>query len=468
MSTPDRTLLSDVQRVVLAGGPGNRQPWRTAQHFVLEFPVDARVPRFLELLKDKGLWPTPAGQGGCLAAAQASLGFSRRGLEHAQVPSLAMSLFAAKAPAFWVGASARGPTHAGAHGASAPGQWDGSTFRFDKPDAVFSLHADDAAQIDAARQGLDDAAHETGVLVTPLPRAAWIYDDRGHTRVYFGYRDNLSKVGIQGWSSERTLGQLKPLSRHAVGEFVLGHAQNSGANPWLARGGVVLPEGLRAFVRNGSFGVVQQIAQDVAAFEALVQRAVEHAKGAVDDRFIMAKLCGRDTEGLPAGSRQGTTPDADHDYAGDQQAFGCPFGAHARRMNPRDTQQRAHTMARPILRRGMPYTDGSDGSVGLLGLFFCASIEDQYEHLVGQWGNRAPLGEEDLGTSRDPLIGTHQPGDGPFVIPMGKARPPIVLRDLPTLTRTRGTAYLFFPSLTALQQMARGLVFPFTETVERP
>jgi signal transduction histidine kinase len=32
---------------------------------------------------------------------------------------------------------------------------------------------------------------------------------------------------------------------------------------------------------------------------------------------------------------------------------------------------------------------------GLMGQFFCASIEDQYEHLVGQWADRVPLASAD-------------------------------------------------------------------------
>lgn len=137
--------------------------------------------------------------------------------------------------------------------------------------------------------------------------------------IHFGYRDNLSAIGIEGWAREHELEQLNPVSRHAAGEFVLGHPQNSGANPWLGSGTQVWPEGLRAFFHNASFGVLHQVQQGIVAFDAFVAKAAK-------------------------------ANDIDAD---------------------------------------------------------------------------------------------------------------IVLRDLPAFTRTRGTAYLFFPSLTALEQIADGLVFPF-------
>ena len=42
---------------------------------------------------------------------------------------------------------------------------------------------------------------------------------------------------------------------------------------------------------------------------------------------------------------------------------------------------------------------------GLLGLFFCASLEDQFEHLLSQWGDATPMGPPNRGTAKDPFIG---------------------------------------------------------------
>jgi hypothetical protein len=115
---------------------------------------------------------------------------------------------------------------------------------------------------------------------------------------------------------------------------------------------------------------------------------------------------------------------------------------------------------RPLLRRGMtygpPWRDGEPGGRpprGLIGQFFCASIEDQFEHLLGEWAERVPLGSPDGGGARDPLIGTHEPGDGPFEVPRAK-EPALRLTGLQAFTRTLGVAYLFYPSLTTLAGIA--------------
>ena len=96
-------------------------------------------------------------------------------------------------------------------------------------------------------------------------------------------------------------------------------------------------------------------------------------------------------------------------------------------------------------------------SRGLIGQFFCASIESQFEHLLGEWADRVPLGSPAEGGARDPLIGAHAPGDGPFEIPRPKEpndprkKPdPLRLTGLLPFTRTVGAAYLFYPSRTTL------------------
>jgi deferrochelatase/peroxidase EfeB len=459
-----RARFTDVQRVVLCGGGDKGRPWPTAQHLVLGFGTQAQVLHFLESLKAAQLWPTRVGDGTPPEHLQVSLGFSRRGLERAQAPPFPIGAFAIKAPAFSAGAALRGPTHAGAHGRNAPAYWDKPVFGFETLDAVLGLHATDDQYLTDATKALHAVASKYGVAVESLPRTAWLYDKQGEPSVHFGYRDNLSVIGIEGWTRDSELKRLKDVSHHAAGEFLLGHPQDSGANPWLASGAQVWPERLRGFFHNASFGVVHQVEQNVTEFDRFIKEAAHKTR--LDADTIRAKLCGRAPDGRPAGHGHGTDPTADHDYTNDKDGFGCPYGAHTRRMNPRDGTPRAHTRPRPLLRRGMPYTDGA--SRGLLGLFFCASIEDQFEHLLGQWGDRVPLGGDDPGGARDPLIGAHQPGDGPFVIPMGEGRTPIVLRDLPAFTRTRGTAYLFFPSLSALEQITAGLVFPLGEKDDEP
>ena len=233
---------------------------------------------------------------------------------------------------------------------------------------------------------------------------------------------------------------------------------------------------LADFFKNGSFAAFRKIEQDEPKFRDFVQKKAETLRGkytlAQAEAFIRAKLLGRwddsrvvqaddtmanDTkssiENCPAGT-------ADFDFAGDQAGRGCPFGSHIRRMNPRDDTV-VPIRRRPILRRGMPYgktyIDGDANSAkeerGLLGLFFCASLEHQFEHLVGQWANDTPMGTNNRGNARDPLIGQNDPARHVYDIPLSDTAT-LALRGLEPFVTTKGTLYAFFPSLSAIQQLA--------------
>ncbi len=129
-------------------------------------------------------------------------------------------------------------------------------------------------------------------------------------------------------------------------------------------------------------------------------------------------------------------------------------------MNPRAAIDADGALAhaarsRALLRRGMPYvrcatTARATGKEerGFVGHFFCASIEDQFEHLVGQWGERVPLGSADRGRARDPLIGAHEYDDGDFEIPTDDPKASLTVKGLKPFVRVVGTSYLFYPSLS--------------------
>ena len=280
--------------------------------------------------------------------------------------------------------------------------------------------------------------------------------DRREEWSHFGFRDGLSRVGIHGWTKEEKLAEYKPSSIHQAGEFVLGYPQDSGANPYIAGpGSRVWPEEVRAFFRNGSFAVLHQMEQHVEVFDEFVAKEAERLE--IDADKLKAKLCGRDPDGrVLSGAQTPGRVDADFDFAEDAAGRHCPFGSHIRRMNPRaaigaDGALAHAARSRALLRRGMPYVrDGDDGPKerGFVGHFFCASIEDQFEHLVGQWGERVPLGSADRGGARDPLIGAHEYDDGDFEIPKDDPKASLMVRSLKPFVRVVGTSYLFYPSLS--------------------
>lgn len=445
------TPFANVQRIVLRGSN-----WLKARHFALTFEGRS-APHFLERLKPD-FWPTPAGQSG--TDLQVSLGFSRRGLEHAFVPKQVLANFAAKAPAFYAGVALRAHRRLGLWGRDGPAAWP-EAFSYTSLDAVLSLHATAQGDLAEAGKAVKAIAQAANVQVHELQETARLVPpkeetDQKATWAHFGFRDGLAHVGIKNWTPPTELEKYLPISQFEAGEFVLGYAQNSGANPWIAGpGSRVWPEALRDFFHNGSFGVLHQIEQKVVEFEAFLKTR----PGGMAPEDLRAKLCGRTAAGRPLAAPH-AEPTADFDYGGDPKGFLCPFGSHVRRMNPRADGLPHAARVRPLIRRGMPYGSAFwvEGALpgekrGLMGQFFCASIEDQYEHLVGQWAERVPLASDDVGGARDPIFGTHDPGDGPFAIPREKDQP-IMVSGLSPLTQTIGVAYLFYPSLATLRGIA--------------
>jgi len=475
--------FADVQRLVLHGSI-----WNFGRHLSLEFPerlqplpplknaTPSHPLTFLATERDRtrlcrptGAWPAKRPE------VQLSIGFSRRGLAKLDVPPHVLSFFALKTPAFTAGAALRSSRHLGTSGRSAPPHWDES-FHHMKLDAVLSLHGDTEHTLDGLVDEIENVALHYDVIVRRLPatrrlaNAAGVAEpahngivaERREEWTHFGFRDGLARIGISGWTEKKKLAECKPSSIHRAGEFVLGHPQDSGANPYIAGPGLrVWPEEVRAFFHNGSFAVVHQMEQHVEVFDEFIAKEAKRLK--IDDvDELKAKLCGRHPNGrVLSGAPSPGQVDADFDFADDADGRHCPFGSHIRRMNPRAAIDADGALAhaarrRALLRRGMPYVRLRDvGPVqpgkeehGFIGHFFCASIEDQFEHLVGQWGERVPLGSADRGRARDPLIGAHEYDDGDFEIPTDDPRAPLTVKGLRPFVRVVGTSYLFYPSLS--------------------
>jgi deferrochelatase/peroxidase EfeB len=477
--------FADVQRIVLSGRPADENAkqadptakWHAARHLMLRFERGS-TSHFLRCLLKMG-WPSVTAVR--YTDLQVSLGFTRRGLERVHVPAPLLSLFALKSPAFWAGASQRAASNLGLCDRNAPERWAPS-FEDMTLDAVISVHAVAAERADEVAEKFgrmlrdNDIGCTSLVPANTLGRPHGVELPQGESKtpgqwVHFGYRDGVSRVGIEGFSSAAFLRCCRPVSRYQAGEFVLGHEQDSGGNPWIAGPGLaVWPERFRSFFRNGSFGVLQQIEQDVGLFERFVAHAAARMNIEVD--VLKGKLCGRYPDGRSM-AMPNSAAGEDFDYAADSEGCGCPFGSHVRRMNPRvppgfvRSPNETHlerfpaqfSRSRPLLRRGMPYgkdwvKGAKDGEQrGLIGQFFCASIEDQYEHLLSEWADRVPMGSPDKGGARDPFVGAHERGDGRFDMPPDDPlRPPLNL--FKAFTRTVGVAYLFYPSRTTLKGIA--------------
>ena len=215
------------------------------------------------------------------------------------------------------------------------------------------------------------------------------------------------------------------------------------------------------------------LSQDCAGFERFLTESSEQT--GLDPELIAAKLCGRWRNGVPIA----LSPDKSEadlpleqynsfdyvptaalpDAVDDRRGYRCPIGAHVRRMNPRNsTVAGGAGLKRRIIRRGLPYgppydpanpNDGIDR--GLLGLFIGASIKDQFEFLMADWANKGTFAPG-IGGTRDPIIGDNSGAAAKFIIPM-RDRKSIEL-TLDRFVTTRGGAYCFLPSATAIRYIS--------------
>ena len=401
-----------------------------------------------------------------------NIGFTQDGLQALGVPPAYLRVFEEKARAFAEGPNVRAARRLADTGPSAAQGWQ-EPFQHRRIHIYLVAHADKSNALAPLIQMVQ--AKESGVRLSGLViDGAHLTDTPDNRKVHFGFRDNVANPTIKDWPRPEWLTEPKrPKSEHEAGEFVLGYKRNSGYNPWL----LVSPSPSSTpwllpvapidplFFWNGSFGVFRKMKQDVDAFEKHVARWAEYMVPpqsglTVSERqaYVRAKICGRWDDGSVVRPGDYKAPgqlpaDLDgFDFSDDRKGEGCPFGSHIRRMNPRSDPV-VPKRARPLIRRGMPYGRPEDAERGLLGLFFCASLEDQFEHLLCEWGDSNPMGPPNRGTSKDGFTGAYgPPSKFDIPVPGGELNQ---LDDFRSFVTTRGTVYAFFPSLTGIHLISR-------------
>jgi Dyp-type peroxidase family len=292
---------------------------------------------------------------------------------------------------------------------------------------------------------------------------------------HFGFVDGLSQPDIKDYRPEKH-GANGPGNDISAGEFILGYPNEYfgqiTASPHL-RAPDTDPAGiLKAgdLGRNGSYFVVRQMEQDVAGFWGMIRAQCAHPDGSPDtaaEEAFAAKIVGRWRDGTPVA----VSPEHDGEAPGQLNNFGfgrdkngerCPFGAHIRRANPRETllaNEKASIITAKrhrMLRRGRPYGQpiadrflDDEQSRGLVFAALNANIERQFEFIQQAWissPNFAGLYDE-----ADPMLGGRTQTAGRFTVP----KCPVRNRRsgiLPHVT-VKGGAYFFLPSLAALRYL---------------
>ncbi|MCV7192607.1 Dyp-type peroxidase [Mycolicibacterium brumae] len=271
-----------------------------------------------------------------------------------------------------------------------------------------------------------------------------------HAHDHFGFRDRISQPVIGGSGEDPTPGSGAPV---AAGEFILGYPDETGSLPAQPR-----PAQLS---RNGSYLAYRRLQEHVGLFRDYL---AGHAGDPAEQELLAAKLMGRWRSGAPLV----LAPDADDPVLGadplrnndfgykemDPFGYACPLGAHARRLNPRDT---AHNMnRRRMIRRGATYgpalPDGDpedDVERGIAAFIICGSLIRQFEFAQNVWINDDTFHE--LRNEHDPICGT-QDGTMDFTVPKRPIKK--VHKGIPAFTTLRGGGYFFLPGLGGLRHLA--------------
>jgi Dyp-type peroxidase family len=283
----------------------------------------------------------------------------------------------------------------------------------------------------------------------------------------FGFRDGISQphvdIGLAppppGGGTPRAGDSWTPV---ACGELLLGYADEQDNIQRLP-----VNKELR---QNGTYMVFRKLEQDVVAFRNFVKK---HDTSGTPGK-LAAQMVGRWPDGTPLVQHPGG-PQSDqsapskwaiNDFryqADDPQGLRCPIGAHIRRANPRDTNNRDEARRHRLFRRGisyggLPLKEGSSGDGNRRGTLFVslqARIDRQFEIVQSHWLGRGELSGQ-AGAHADPLVGAHA---GRVQDAFQAAGQPAPVTGLPRFVTLRGGDYFFVPSFTALAGMRAGSTF---------
>ncbi|MDM0022167.1 Dyp-type peroxidase [Variovorax saccharolyticus] len=278
----------------------------------------------------------------------------------------------------------------------------------------------------------------------------------------FGFRDGVSQPMVRGLSERvaKAAGPI-PVDPKFVadrmvepGEFLLGYRneydQLSYVPDLVGWSPLASSRKEHRFGFNGSYLAVRQIFQDVGAFRQI--DAGCPVVSAYGKPKWSERLMGRYENGAPLSWQGPAHPSSDLEADAfryrveDADGFGCPRGAHIRRVNPRDAQGhdvesgiRTSKLHR-LLRRGRPYGDPYLGQ----GIFFIAcnaDLERQFEFIHQRWIRNprfAKFEDQD-----DPILGGSRAFSAAGT-PIGESI------KLSSFTTTLGGGYFLLPGLRAL------------------
>ena len=401
-------------------------------------------------------------------------------------------------------------------GEDAPEKWVWGNGRKNQVDAALIVYA--AAECEScvvdkvSAEPLRELKKHGGRVVAKIKTKR--LPSEGPIREAFGFVDGVSQPIIRG--TPRWMRDKDPLHVVEPGEFILGYPDNRGYMPSTptvpssADPRNFLPEHCSIAVehdwpdfsktgantrrdigKNGSFLVIRQMEQKVEYFKKCFDQLAKCFKDhpgrpphLTEQQFVVwlkSKAVGRWPDGTSlvryphqpgtgwseyGNGRKDQSEEVTPDNSfllgtEDPEGLSCPFGAHIRRTNPRESflpgssEQLTIVNRHRILRVGRPYDmeteKNDDADQGLLFMCLNGDLERQFEFIQQTWVNSQFF--HGLAGEVDAIVGRGKQG-GQLTIPTAPG--PVVISGFKDFVTVRGGAYFFLPSRSAIKYLYTG------------
>lgn len=362
---------------------------------------------------------------------------------------------------------------------NSPNNWKWGSNDSDKLHALIMLYAKSEKIMDQMVNEITEEGVESGFNID-IKVISGHYLKNG--KEHFGFKDGVSQPAMKGISTRNFFNDVVE-----PGEFILGYKNEYDEMPNSPEP-IVNNDKWKDWGIDGSYMVFRQLQQNVDVFWNNVMDLSKSSQTDIVPAINLAsKIVGRKINGDPLATinpedpRKPTNSKNEFNYKDDDpKGTKCPFGAHIRRANPRDSlsispkskdKEYAINIVKKhrILRKGRVYgppvaqsmkvndiianmQDSKYQERGLNFICFNTNIERQFEFIQQTWINNPKF--HDLYDEVDPLIGIQNTTESncPFTVPTAPLRKRY--NNLQQYVNVVGGAYFFFPSIKAIKQLS--------------
>jgi Dyp-type peroxidase family len=300
-------------------------------------------------------------------------------------------------------------------------------------DAMLLVADDDEQKLTcAAHKLLDDIANSTKNCA--VEHGHVIRNEKRQSQEHFGYVDNISQPSFFETDKPEDVSKWNPIIGPSL-VLVQDPCSGLAGQPDLA---------------YGSYLVYRKLEQDVIGFQDKIKELANQLEIRCEERAA-ALVMGRYRDGTPLSqhdmpSLANSAPNH-FNYEDDPDGNICPYHAHIRLMNNRNTGGEFKPASRFIARRGIPYGPDEQSKVGLHFMCYQSSIRGQFWSLQLHYANSRPL---------DPIIGQPIRGQQRNEINTGQKWPWLRAHQschFHSFVSFKGGEFLFTPSISFLKKL---------------